>query len=204
MRLKETFEDIDMYIILCHNLKQHPKYKHLYLNNKGTKIYSLKHNKFLRIYGTYYLQCTGGYHIHRLVAETYIENLLNKKEVNHKDGNKHNNYYKNLEWVTPSENHLHLVHVLNKKPDWLINGRSEFNRKNQSISISGRKNHQAKHRIIYFDDNTKFEFYTRYELLDYLKNERNINLSLSTIKNWIKNINSAKKYGVVKIEDIKK
>ena len=46
-------------------------------------------------------------YIHRLVALNWIENLKNKKEVNHIDGNKENNNINNLEWVTPSENQLH-------------------------------------------------------------------------------------------------
>lgn len=44
--------------------------------------------------------------IHRLVAEYYIENddPDNKNQVNHIDGNKLNNYYTNLEWVSQSDN----------------------------------------------------------------------------------------------------
>lgn len=46
-------------------------------------------------------------YIHRLAAFHWIENNDNKKEVNHKDGNKENNNVENLEWVTSSENQKH-------------------------------------------------------------------------------------------------
>ncbi len=47
------------------------------------------------------------YTVHRLVAKAFhgIENQ--NLDVNHKDGNKQNNYENNLEWVTRSENLLH-------------------------------------------------------------------------------------------------
>lgn len=47
--------------------------------------------------------------IHRLIAEHFIKNNKNKREVNHKDGNKLNNNISNLEWVTPKENSVHAV-----------------------------------------------------------------------------------------------
>lgn len=69
-----------------------------------------------------------GFLIHRLVALSFIPNPDNKKEVNHKDGNKQNNHVSNLEWVTSSENSKH-----------------DYRTGLQTPTIkSGKDNHQAK------------------------------------------------------------
>lgn len=75
------------------------------LNGKGQNQYNT---------GTGYLfiilfdrnKITHNMRIHRLVAEHFVDNPDREHltQVDHIDCNKTNNYYKNLEWVTPLEN----------------------------------------------------------------------------------------------------
>lgn len=46
----------------------------------------------------YYLQ------IHRLVGKYFLDGYFDGAEIDHKDNDKHNNHYTNLEWVTHREN----------------------------------------------------------------------------------------------------
>lgn len=45
--------------------------------------------------------------VHRLVAKAFVDGRDESRQVNHRDGNKRNNRFSNLEWTTASENTLH-------------------------------------------------------------------------------------------------
>ena len=54
--------------------------------------------------------------VHRLVAQHFLPNPDNMKEVNHIDGNKGNNHVSNLEWCTRSQNVKHSFDTGLKQP----------------------------------------------------------------------------------------
>jgi hypothetical protein len=58
-------------------------------------------------------------YLHRLMAEAFIENPLNKNEVNHINGQKLDNTLENLEWLTRRENQLHYFSKKNKTSQYL-------------------------------------------------------------------------------------
>ncbi len=76
--------------------------------------------------------------VHRLVAEKYVPNPENKPQVNHIDGNKLNNHYTNLEWVTNQENRNHAIehglHTMGEDCSWskLNNDKVNFIRQHKN------------------------------------------------------------------------
>lgn len=77
--------------------------KHSYLNRQGYHQITLFKNGVKK-----------SFKLHRLVAQAFIPNPLNKPFINHIDGDKDNNRVCNLEWVTSAENNRHAIeHGLN-------------------------------------------------------------------------------------------
>lgn len=51
------------------------------------------------------------FYVHRMVAETFLENPDNLPYVDHIDGNRYNNHVSNLRWCTPRQNRLNPITV---------------------------------------------------------------------------------------------
>lgn len=134
----------------------------VYVNNLGTVV---KNKKGIPLSfredgdGYYFIRvCWGGKtngksnhtyqrRVHRLVAECFIDNPKDYREVNHIDGNKHNNCIDNLEWCTRSYNVKHAFDHNLKTPSYgENNGRAKLT-KEQVLEI--RKLYQNGDKTIY-------------------------------------------------------
>jgi hypothetical protein len=91
------------------------------ISNLG-RVKSLRRNKILKTRKTFdnyervnlsYNALNKTYKIHRLVAQTFIDNTFNKQTVNHINGVKSDNRAINLEWMSFEENYNH--YLKNKK-----------------------------------------------------------------------------------------
>jgi hypothetical protein len=75
----------------------------------GLKKNTTMSNKGYKMVSTYFYGKSNKLSIHRLVAILYVPNPNNLPQVNHIDGDKLNNHYSNLEWVTNQQNRTHAI-----------------------------------------------------------------------------------------------
>lgn len=73
--------------------------------------------------------------VHRIVAETFLDNPENKPYVNHIDGDKTNNHVNNLQWVTNSEN---VKHAYENK--LIKNYKGKYNKLSKSVDMYDLQN----------------------------------------------------------------
>lgn len=115
---------------------------------------------------------TKRYLVHRLVAQHFIPNLNNFSQINHKDENKENNYYKNLEWCNNRYNMNYgkrnekarksIIEIKGRKVNqydlqgnfieqyFSINGASrQFNRKGSNIRACCKGNQKTAYGFIW-------------------------------------------------------
>jgi len=90
-------------------IKIHQNYPYYGFTADG-KVYSFKRNQWLstKVTPNGYVQATlraynKTVYVHRMVADLFCDSGTGNT-VNHRDGNKQNNHYSNLEWVSMKEN----------------------------------------------------------------------------------------------------
>lgn len=100
----KQFRDTEYFVSEDGRIFRNDKERKKSLSKTGYEKFCISHNNIQ----THHL-------VHRIVAELYVVNVEQKPCVNHIDGNKTNNHFLNLEWVTYQENIKHSKIILKKQ-----------------------------------------------------------------------------------------
>ena len=89
--------------------------------------------------------------VHRIVCSSiYGEPPKGKTQVNHRDSNRQNNHFLNLEWVSPKENVIHGIKYGNIDPSIGLAKAVEVNKKPVRIIETGMEFDSVKECAEYF------------------------------------------------------
>ena len=130
-------------------------YEGLYKISNAGNIYSYNVNRELKLqtdkdgYAEAKLWKGGKvkyFRVHRLVAEAFISNELNKPCVNHINSIRNDNRVQNLEWVTFQENNIHALNY----------GNREYSTKEHMSDMSNKRWERDMKRVLMFDKEGNF------------------------------------------------
>lgn len=110
--------------------------------------------------------------IHRLVAEHFLPNPLNKAEVNHKSQEKTDNTVDNLEWATSQENKAHSY----------ANGWTEYNMPSKGLKIGKSSKF---HNVIWDKEREKWMAAVRHEKKNHHQKRFDLEIDAAKHVNWI-------------------
>lgn len=104
-----------------------------YKDNNGYYMVDLNHKR---------------YRVHRLVAMAFVPNPNNYKEINHIDGNKSNEHFKNLEWCSHKYNYEHAL-----KTGLLDSARKKWSESLKKRKIWVKSVSVSSKKVVSFDKN---------------------------------------------------
>lgn len=144
------------------NRKKVSKILKLSYNNSGYYIVHLWKNGFRK-----------SKLLHRLVAETFIPNIDNLPQVNHKDENKSNNRVDNLEWCTAKYNSNYGTSIERRKVKMINNGyfldlnsdeKKIYKKEYHKKYYQENKEYISEHKKRYYQEHKEYikEYYKRY------------------------------------------
>lgn len=172
------------------------------INSATGKKLSKREDKYGYLRTTLYINTKRtDFFVHRLVAELYCNDFDINLQVNHKDGNKKNNDYNNLEWVTCQQNIRHswdngLKHKNYSQKELNEINRNSANKRYSSMTdIEKEQNGLCKNKNPAFNKN--YNLNKTHEQLENIKKKKQLTHELNKKNHLNKSGNKIKVDGVI-------
>jgi len=168
----------------------------IYFNRRKLEPYKNRKG-YLGIFISYYEQTkkiSKNTTVHRVVAETYIDNPFSKPQVNHINGIKTDNRVENLEWVTNLENMRHAIRIgLRNTPALKAvgNGQTNSQAKLTDNDVKQIRKVFKKFKQNFISIQARF-FNVNENIVEKVLNNENVNLERFKIPKLVRNSRSKK------------